>query len=191
MSNRMPRITPDRMTPEQAEYYAEVTADTFKHAVPNPAGGGLNGPPGTWLLSPQLGRAFRQTYRAFRNDTLLTPRCREIAILIHAAHRQSAFELHAHRLIALRDGLTAEEVEAAVSHTPLATASAEEQAVFGAALALVRNRELTDEEYADAVAALGERKLFELVSLLGFFDTLATQISVFGVEPPVGDAEAG
>jgi alkylhydroperoxidase family enzyme len=184
MGDRMPRIMPDRMTPEQSALYAEFTADTFKHAVPSPDGGGLNGPPGTWLLSPQLGRVFRQTYRAFRNDTELTPRCREIAILLHAAERDSAFELHAHRLIGVRDGLTPDEVERLVAHTPLDGVDEEERVVFVTALALVKRRSLTDGEYAEAVRVLGERKLFELLSLIGFFDMLATQLSVFGVAPP-------
>lgn len=190
MDRRMPRIMPDEMTPEQADLYAEFTADTFKHAVPKPAGGGLNGPPGTWLLSPQVGRAFRHTYRALRNDTQLTARCREIAILLHAAQRNCAFELHAHRLIGVRDGLTSEEVERLVAHSPIETESEEERAVFRTALALVQHRELTDPEYADAVAVLGERKLFELVSLLGYFDILATQLSVFGVKPPAEQTDS-
>lgn len=187
MAGRMPRILPDQMTAEQAELYAEFMADTFKHAVPKPAGGGLNGPPGTWLLSPHVGRAFRRMYRELRNTTELTARCREIAILLHAAHRNCAFELHAHRLIGIRDGLTAEEVERLVAHKPLDTDSTEERTVFRTALALVRNRELTDEEYAEATGVLGERKLFELVSLLGYFDVLATQLTVFGVAPPADE----
>lgn len=187
MTNRMPRILPDDMSQEQTDLYAEFMADTFKHAVPKPKGGGLNGPPGTWLLSPQVGRAFRAMYRALRNDTELTARGREIAVLLHAAERDCAFELHAHRLIAIRDGLTQDEVEALVAQRPIENASEEEEMIFRTALALVRHRELTDEQYAETTAVLGERKLFELISLLGYFDVLATQLTVFGVKPPVDE----
>lgn len=190
MTNRMPRILPDDMSQEQADLYAEFMGDTFKHAVPKPSGGGLNGPPGTWLLSPQVGRAFRSMYRALRNETQLTARDREIAILLHAAERDCAFELHAHRLIAIRDGLTPDEVEALVAQRSIESASAEEAQVFRTALALVRERELTDEQYAEAISVLGERKLFELISLLGYFDVLATQLTVFGVKPPVDELSA-
>jgi hypothetical protein len=89
----------------------------------------------------------------------------------------------------VRDGLTPDEVERLVAHTPLDGVSEEERAVFDTALALVKRRSLTDPEYAEAVRVLGERKLFELLSLIGFFDMLATQLSVFGVEPP--SAESG
>lgn len=43
---------------------------------------------------------------------------------------------------------------------------------------------LDDAEYADTVAGLGERTLFELVALVGHYDQVATQLSVFGVKPP-------
>ena len=49
-------------------------------------------------------------------------------------------------------------------------------------LALLARADLDDEEYADAVAALGERAVFELTTLVGYYATLALQLRVFRVD---------
>jgi 4-carboxymuconolactone decarboxylase len=47
---------------------------------------------------------------------------------------------------------------------------------------LTANDSLTDEEYGEAVKALGERTLFELTTLVGYYATLALQLRVFAGE---------
>jgi 4-carboxymuconolactone decarboxylase len=47
---------------------------------------------------------------------------------------------------------------------------------------LTADRSLTDEQYGEAVKALGERGLFELTTLVGYYATLALQLRVFAGE---------
>lgn len=47
---------------------------------------------------------------------------------------------------------------------------------------LAADGELGDDAYAAAVALLGERGLFELTTLVGYYSTLALQLRVFRVE---------
>ncbi|WP_143517296.1 carboxymuconolactone decarboxylase family protein [Pseudonocardia sp. MH-G8] len=185
---RLSRIAPDEMTTEQAEIYAKF-ADG-RRAAPGSAftlvhpDGGLTGPPNAWLRSPALARVLEQMGWAMRFELTLSDRAREIAILLHAFHRDSPFELYAHRKAGRAAGLTDAEIEGLATRTPPAFRSDEERHVFATTLALVDRRTLDDAEYAAAVAALGERTLFELVTLLGYYDFVATQLAVFGVSPP-------
>lgn len=188
MTARLARISPDEMTPEQHEIYAAF-ADG-RRAAPGAAfslvhpEGGLIGPPNAWLLSPALARGLESFGGALRFDLQLSARSREIAILLTAFHRESPFELYAHRMAGRAAGLTDEEIEGLATRTPPAFTSDEERAVFAAALALIDRRTLDDAEFAAATAVIGERGVLELVVLLGWYDSIATQLAVFGVVPP-------
>jgi 4-carboxymuconolactone decarboxylase len=188
VTERLSRITPDAMTPEQAEIYAIFT-DGRRTRAPfsliHPEGGFI-GPPNAWLLSPPLGRVFERVGWTMRYGLQLSDRACEIAILLVAFHRDSPFELYAHRKAGRAAGLTDTEIEGLATRTPPAFASDEERHVFTATLAILDKQNLDDAEYAAAVAGLGERGLFELVALVGYYDQVATQLAVFGVEPPPG-----
>ncbi|MFC4114909.1 hypothetical protein [Nonomuraea zeae] len=60
---------------------------------------------------------------------------------------------------------------------PPALADPLEAAVVAVARALVTKGDLDDEEYA----VLGERALFELTTLVGYYTTLALQLRVYRV----------
>jgi 4-carboxymuconolactone decarboxylase len=188
MTERLARITPDDMTDEQAEVYAKFTGG--KRAAPGASfsllhpEGGLIGPPNAWLLSPPLARVFERIGWIMRYELQLSARASEIAILLLAFHRDSPFELYAHRKAGRAAGLTDTEIEGLATRTPPAFRSDEEQVVFTTTLAILDRETLDDAEYAAAVEGLGQRKLFELVALLGYYDQVATQLSVFGVVPP-------
>lgn len=188
MTERLTRITPDAMSPEQVEIYSRFTDSA--RAAPGAAfsllhaDGGLTGPPNAWLLSPPLGRALERIGWAVRFELTLADRSREIVILLQAFHRASPFELYAHRRAGRAAGLTDAEIEGLAERIPPEFRSDEERAVFAATLAILDRRTLDDAEYRSAVQVLGERLLFELVALLGYYDFVATQLAVFGVEPP-------
>lgn len=188
MTVRLPRIMPEDMTAEQLEIYAKFTTgeragsrSAFSLAHPD---GGLVGPPSAWLLSPPLARVFEQAGGAMRFALQLPERAREIALLLHAFERDCAFEIYAHRKAGRAAGLTDDEIEGLAARKPPVPHSQEERVVFDTTIALLDHKRLDDDQYATAAACLGERKLFELVSLIGYYDMVATQLTVFGLEPP-------
>jgi 4-carboxymuconolactone decarboxylase len=188
MTERLPRITPDTMTAEQAEIYAKFTGG--KRAAPGSAfsllhpDGGLIGPPNAWLLSPPLARVFERVGWAMRYELVLSDRSREIAILLQAFHLDSPFELYAHRQAGRAAGLSDAEIEGLATCTAPDFQDDEERAVFATTLAILDRGTLDDTEYKTAVGSLGERTLFELVALLSYYSMVATQLAVFGVTPP-------
>ena len=109
-TTRLARITPDVMTDEQAEIYAKFAggkraASGAAFSLLHPEGG-LIGPPNAWLLSPPLARVFERVGWTMRYGLQLSDRACEIAILLVAFHRDSPFELYAHRKAGRAAGLT-------------------------------------------------------------------------------------
>jgi 4-carboxymuconolactone decarboxylase len=121
---------------------------------------------------------------AIRYRGALSPRCRELAILVVAAQRQCAFELDAHTLIGAEVGLTAAEMEALRAGATLELPDGEEAAVVAVTRRLVQTADLDDSDYDAAAAALSPAILFELTTLVGYYSLLALQMRVFGVDRP-------
>ncbi|GAA2856902.1 hypothetical protein GCM10020220_052670 [Nonomuraea rubra] len=94
-----------------------------------------------------------------------------------AGHQDSAFERAAHEPIARELGFTEEQLQALRDGSPLALDDPAESAVLRVARALVAKGDLDEGEYA----VLGERELFELTTLVGYYSTLALQLRVFRV----------
>ncbi|MGI8447508.1 MAG: carboxymuconolactone decarboxylase family protein [Streptosporangiaceae bacterium] len=146
--------------------------------------GALTGPFNAMLLQPGLGGALQALGSAVRFQGTLPARMRELAILIVAAHWASAFEQHAHEAAGREAGLTGAELAAVRTGEEPGLADPDERAAVRAARALVRAGDLDDDEYAAAVAQLGEAGVFELTTLVGYYATLALQLRVFRVSAP-------
>ena len=118
-----------------------------------------------------------------RYDTGLDDRSREIAILVVAAHWRSDFEWYAHEAVGRAAGLGDAEL-AALREGRHAELAGPGSVVARTAAALVARGDLDDAEYAEAVGHLGPSGLFELLTLVGYYATLALQLRVFRVPPP-------
>ncbi|MGP3964262.1 carboxymuconolactone decarboxylase family protein [Nonomuraea sp. 3N208] len=183
---RLPGLLPEDLNEEQAEVYRAIAGGP-RAAGPQvfaltDAQGRLRGPFNAMLLSPPVGLALQALGTAVRYGSVLTGRIREMAILTVAAHWGSEFEREAHEAVSRTCGLTEAELTALRQGRPPALDDPAEQAAVRATAALAAAGELTDEEYAGAVAALGERGLFELTALVGYYGTLAMQLRVFAGE---------
>ena len=147
------------------------------------AAGRLEGPFNAFLLQPRLGSALQALGASVRYDTGLDDRCREIAILVVAAHWRSDFEWYAHEAVGRAAGLGDGEL-AALRDGRHAELAGRESVVARTAAALVVRGDLDDDEYGEAVACIGPAGLFELLTLVGYYATLALQLRVFRVPAP-------
>ena len=223
---RIPKLEPAALDEDQRVLYDAIAGgrraqgpQMFRLADSE---GRLEGPFNAFLLQPRLGSALQALGSAVRYDTGLDDRCREIAILIVAAHWESEFEWYAHEavgrsvglgdaeLAAVRDGryteLTAPRdggyveqaaprhgrpaEQAASRKGPPAALAGREAVVARTVAALATRGDLDDAEYREAVDHLGTSGLFELLTLVGYYATLALQLRVFRVPAPTPDAAA-
>jgi 4-carboxymuconolactone decarboxylase len=189
---RMTRLrnpTPDELSPEQRVLYDEIAGG------PRAAGpqlfalvdgqGRLNGPFGIMLHSPAVGSALQGVGAAVRYRSVLSDRVRELAVLAVAAHWGSDFELYAHTPLARHAGLADAEIAGVVAGADVPLQDPAERVVLQVVRALLEASDLTDEEYAAGLDAIGEQGLVELTTLVGYYATLALQLRVFRVNAPV------
>ncbi|MFI7024238.1 carboxymuconolactone decarboxylase family protein [Micromonospora sp. NPDC049900] len=180
--SRIPRPRPDEMDPAQRALHRELTAgDRASSPVPVAAPDGrLLGPFNAMLLNPVLGDAVQRLGAAIRYHGRLSDRAREVAILTVAAHRDCAFEQTSHEPIALAAGLTRAQLAAIRAGAEPALSDAQERAVYRGTRLLLTGR-VGDPEFRELVDALGADRLFELSTLVGYYDLLAVQLDLFGV----------
>ena len=185
---RLAVLSSDEMTAEQVDLYREILAGPRgqgPRAVQLSSGaGGLAGPFNAMLYAPTVGHALQELGAAIRFGTKLTPRIREMAILVVAQSWDSGYEQASHELIGRDAGLTEPELDALREGENPKFADEQESAAYSAARALTVTGDLDDQEYAAAIAALGEGGLVELSTLVGYYATLALQLRIFRVPRP-------
>ena len=185
---RLRPLTPDQLDDEQLavfEAIANGARSRGKQAQPLTDGdGALVGPFNAMLLSGPVGMAVQGLGSALRFGTALSDRERELAILLVAADWQSAFEREAHEALGRTAGLTDYEIAtlATGAAPPLSDAREHALAIFVQQLLATRNTD--DASYVSAVEALGERSVYELVTIVGHYGTLALHLRVFNGESP-------
>jgi 4-carboxymuconolactone decarboxylase len=214
---RIPKLAPSALDTEQRSLYDAIAGGRRAQGPQlfrlTDEAGRLEGPFNAFLLQPRLGAALQALGASVRYDTGLDDRCREIAILTVAAHWRSDFEWYAHEAVARAAGLTTPEL-AAIRAAPApdasdldgrsadatapdatapdapATLSGLEAVVARTTTALLTRGDLTDPEYRTATDHLGPDGLFELLTLVGYYATLALQLRVFRVPAPDAAPEA-
>jgi 4-carboxymuconolactone decarboxylase len=146
--------------------------------------GALNGPFNAMLFAPEVGAALQDVGSALRYRTSLSDRVRELAILLVAAHWDSAFERYAHEAIGAAAGLTADEIEAIRRREPLALPDPTEALAIEVVVALLAGDGLDAMTYDRAAAGLGPQALVEISTLIGYYGTLALQLRLFDIGIP-------
>ncbi len=146
--------------------------------------GRLVGPFAVMLLSPQVGDAMQRVGAAVRFRTSLTAREREVAVLAVAAGARCDFEWLAHEPAALTAGITRPQVAAIRDGRVPGGLSETETIACRLAQALLRDRSLSDDDYAAGLALLGRARLAELTWLAGYYSALALALAVFRPELP-------
>jgi 4-carboxymuconolactone decarboxylase len=185
--SRLAKFAPAQLDGEQRALYDAITGGRRAHGRQAfrlvDGAGRLEGPFNAFLLQPKLGSALQALGASVRYETALDDRCREIAILIVALHWHSEFEWHAHEAVGRSVGVSDADLAALRGrhYDDLDPAAA---AVARTVDALARAGDLSDDEYAAAIAAVGPDGLFELLTLVGYYATLALQLRVFRVFAP-------
>jgi 4-carboxymuconolactone decarboxylase len=203
---RIPKLAPAGLDDDQRALYDAIAGGRRAQGPQlfrlSDADGCLEGPFNAFLLQPRLGSALQALGAAVRYETALDDRSREIAILVVAAHWRSDFERYAHEAAGRAAGLSDPELAAirdgryhptpgdggdgrdGGGDGPGHVLTGREAVVARTAAALTARGDLDDAEYREAAAELGPDGLFELLTLVGYYATLALQLRVFRVPAP-------
>lgn len=185
---RFQALLPADLSPAQREVHDAIAGGPRASAARvlslADADGRLLGPFGPMLLSPSVGGALQELGARLRYGTELSDRARELAVLLVAAHEDSAFERYAHELIGRHVGLDDTELESLRRAEVPPLTDPHEHAVMQVVQALLLCSDLDEEEYERGQQQLGLPVLFELMTLVGYYRTLALQLRVLRIGAP-------
>lgn len=175
--DRMPPLTPDKMTAEQKKAAADYMA-----LRKNPPGG----PFGVLLRVPELMDLAFKWRQHLTAKPAIEPRLTEFAILITARHWTQQYEWNAHYPAAIKTGIKPETI-AAVAEGRRPTQMAEDETILYDLLTeLQRNHGVSDATYARALAKFGEAGIVEATGLAGYYTMLAMVMNTARTPLPAG-----
>lgn len=175
---RFPDLAPDGMTESQRRVF---------HAIASGPRGGVRGPFGALLRSPELADRVQKLGEYVRYGSSLPPRLNELAILITARFWGAKFEWYAHHPLALRAGLAASIADDLAQDRRPASMSAEEEVVYDFCTALHRDHVVDDRLFMRAVAAFGEQGVVDLIGVSGYYTLVAMVLNVAEIPVPPGE----
>ena len=177
---------PEAMTPEQRRACDDVISGKR---------GKIPAPMIAWIRNPQLAGRIQSLGETLRFETSLGPRLTELAILVCARHWTAHMQWKAHKVYALEAGLAPEIIDAIAAHAVPKFEDEPARAVYQVAIHLLKEGRVSDELYGEAVDALGEPGVVELVALLGYYCLASFTLNTFrlglpeAIAPELADPE--
>lgn len=175
---RIPDLPRAAMTEEQGRV-ADEAASGKRGRMPAPLR--------AWIHSPEMGARAQKLGEFLRYDTVLGPRLSEMAILMMGRHWTAHYEWFIHKREALAAGLDPAIIDA-IATRQVPAMQDDEAAVHAYVAALLETRQVPDAVHAQAVAAIGERGVVELVGLLGYYTLVSMTLNAFEIGLPDGEA---
>ena len=163
--DRMPVIPADKLTDAQRKAVADYKAIR---------GADLAGPPWSVILRvPDLVVPSLQMRMHNINNSALSPRLTEFAILIAARYMTSQYEWSIHAPDAQKAGLSPVIIRAVAEGRRPETMSEDEEILYDFCMELLQNHSVSDHTYARALARFGEAGVVEATALEGYYIYIA------------------
>jgi 4-carboxymuconolactone decarboxylase len=139
------------------------------------------GPNKIYVHNPKLAKVMGPLGAYFRTGYSLSEREREIAVCIITSKFHSAYPTNAHERAGKAAGLPPDKVEAILSGLPTSFSDAREQVVYEMATCLANARWVSKGLYDRAVAALGHVGITDVITLMGFYTSVAMTLAFYDV----------
>lgn len=176
---RMPAISPEKMTEAQKRAAAELTAGPR---------GEVKGPFVALLRSPEFMSRVQKVGEYLRFICPLDKRINEFAAIIAARHWNQQFEWWAHYRQALEAGIKREIADAIAEGRRPTGMAEDEEIVYDLLTEVLNNKGASDATYARAVAKFGEGGVIDVLGVAGYYALLAMVMNVARTGVPEGPA---
>jgi alkylhydroperoxidase family enzyme len=140
---------------------------------------------------PRLFRAWLRYSAHLMPFGQLPRRDTELVILRVAWQCRSPYEWQQHVPIALRVGLTPDEVAGVADRSPAGAFTERQRALLAASDELLARRALSDATWSAVQAHLRDREAIELCMLIGHYQGLASTIGALGIQLEQGPGGRG
>ena len=195
LGGRLPLLDPAAMTSAQRQLFDElnktwvVTAKQLGVQATT-ADGRLIGPFNALLLHPEISEKLSDFQVAEAKYTTLSKRVREVVIIAVGVVWRAEYELYAQTATARSLGFSDATITALKNgDVPEEGLSADEKTATRFAHELLNRHRVGDALYRQAEQAFGTKGLFDLIALIGEYQTVCGALALF--EVPVPAAEKG
>jgi 4-carboxymuconolactone decarboxylase len=165
----------------------EAGKKTYDRAMtPGATLAGLQGPAGIRFYSPKTSPHLEALNRYLRFEAGLSPRIREIAILVVAREMDSQFEWVAHQLQALKDGVPPDVIDVIKHRRSTEGLDPADALVIALGRQIWRDHKVTSDTFAKAKEIFGPHKLVDLVLLMGNYAGTAALLATVDMQLHAG-----
>jgi len=134
------------------------------------------------LHSPPVAQGWLALFTAIRQQTVLPGRYRELAILRVAVLNGADYEFAQHVPFALKDGCTAEQVEAVRTGSASPLFDARDRAVLAYTEAMTREIRVPDAVFAQIREFFPEREVVELTATVGGYNLVSRFLEALRID---------
>ena len=188
---RLAPVTFDDLNDEQRVLWDNIT--TGPRANPDRPHGGLAGEDGALIgpfnalfQSPQVGDAVQQLGAALRYGTSLPADLLEVAILTVGGEWRANFEFWAHARLGAAAGVPQTAIDAIRDGETPQFEDPRHETVYAFGRELIETKRVSDARYAALKDLVGERGVFEVASVMGYYALVSIALNTFDVDMPPG-----
>lgn len=157
-----------------------------KRRYDNAAGGGniagLQGPSGISFYSPKSSPHLAAASRYLRQESGITPRVREIALIITSRSMDNQFEWVAHEPEALKAGVPQAVIDVIKFHRGTQGLDPTDAVVIDLGRAIWKDHKVPADLFARAKAIFGPNMLVDIVLLMGSHASTAALLTTFDMQ---------
>jgi 4-carboxymuconolactone decarboxylase len=175
--SRFKPLTAEELTPPQRAWADLIAAPPRNAKFGNP-------PYRAYIRSPDLAPRLSALSDYLRWNTSLPPRLSELAILITARQWTAQYEWFAHYPLALKGGLDPKVADAIAAGKRPDTMKDDEAALYDLAIALYRDKKVSDPVYKAALEKFGERGIMDIIGIIGYYDLVSMTLITIQAEAP-------
>jgi 4-carboxymuconolactone decarboxylase len=187
-TRRFKLIPLENLTPEQRTLYDAIRSGP-RSKLPNSGAskpGPLGGPFNLFLRSPGIGDCVQKLGEEIRFRSSLPSKLNEMAILVTARFWTSQYEWYAHCKLALDAGLDPAVAQDIAEGRRPEKMDADEAIVYDFSHELHAAHGVSDASYKRALERFGERGVFDLIAVNGFYSLVSMCLNVDRTPLPEG-----
>jgi 4-carboxymuconolactone decarboxylase len=169
-------LTPEQLTPEQKAWADSIAKPPRNARFTNP-------PYRVYIRNPVLAPKLEAVSDYVRWNSSLPARLSEFAILITATHWAQQYEFSAHYPLALKAGLDPAVANDLAAGKRPEKMQDDEAALYDFAMALYRDRNVSDAVYAKVLGKLGENGIMDAIAVMGYYDLVSKTLTTIRAEP--------
>lgn len=185
---RFKLIPVENLSTEQRKLYDAIRSGprakivNFGAATAEPLGGPFN----VWLRSPGIGDCVQRLGEEIRFRSSLPPKLNELAIMVTARFWTSQYEWLAHCRLALQAGLDPAIAQDVAEGRRPTKMDADEAVIYDFSRELHEQQSVSDANFQRALERFGERGVFDLIAVNGFYSLVSMCLNVDRTPLPDG-----